>query len=153
MTWCFLFPLLWLISSRKFTSMIWGLWSTTRNTFQGEEYKLFWPEQTEFVRMAARFGAKIVPFGVVGEDDFFEVRERISLVLLTLYHFISLQRITAATAMDFYLFIYFNQSYQVNLSLLNHSSYSSSLLRAYFACACTSVSTHGLMISNVAYLP
>ncbi|KAG8656016.1 hypothetical protein MANES_04G090600v8 [Manihot esculenta] len=40
---------------------------------KGEEYKLFWPEQTEFVRMAARFGAKIVPFGVVGEDDFFEV--------------------------------------------------------------------------------
>lgn len=37
--------------------------------FQGEEYKLFWPEQTEFVRMAAKFGAKIVPFGVVGEDD------------------------------------------------------------------------------------
>ncbi|BAT84752.1 Acyltransferase-like protein [Vigna angularis] len=34
-----------------------------------EEYKLFWPEQSEFVRMAARFGAKIVPFGVVGEDD------------------------------------------------------------------------------------
>lgn len=42
-------------------------------TFQGEEYKLFWPEQSEFVRMAARFGAKIVPFGVVGEDDFGEV--------------------------------------------------------------------------------
>ncbi|XP_020533536.1 acyltransferase-like protein At3g26840, chloroplastic isoform X2 [Jatropha curcas] len=40
---------------------------------KGEEYKLFWPEQSEFVRMAARFGAKIVPFGVVGEDDFFEV--------------------------------------------------------------------------------
>ncbi|XP_044382105.1 acyltransferase-like protein At3g26840, chloroplastic isoform X1 [Triticum aestivum] len=36
---------------------------------QGEEYKLFWPEQSEFVRMASRFGAKIVPFGVVGEDD------------------------------------------------------------------------------------
>ncbi|XP_042517080.1 acyltransferase-like protein At1g54570, chloroplastic [Macadamia integrifolia] len=36
---------------------------------KGEEYKLFWPEQPEFVRMAARFGATIVPFGVVGEDD------------------------------------------------------------------------------------
>ncbi|KAM0045732.1 hypothetical protein Hdeb2414_s0009g00307431 [Helianthus debilis subsp. tardiflorus] len=35
---------------------------------KGEEYKLFWPEQSAFVRMAARFGAKIVPFGV-GEDD------------------------------------------------------------------------------------
>ncbi|KAI9084066.1 hypothetical protein K1719_034062 [Acacia pycnantha] len=40
---------------------------------KGEEYKLFWPEQPEFVRMAARFGAKIVPFGVVGEDDFGQV--------------------------------------------------------------------------------
>ena len=42
-------------------------------TFQGEQYKLIWPEQSEFVRMAARFGAKIVPFGVAGEDDFGEV--------------------------------------------------------------------------------
>ncbi|KAJ8771913.1 hypothetical protein K2173_027090 [Erythroxylum novogranatense] len=40
---------------------------------KGEEYKLFWPERSEFVRMAARFGAKIVPFGVVGEDDFAQV--------------------------------------------------------------------------------
>ncbi|KAI0489341.1 hypothetical protein KFK09_029183 [Dendrobium nobile] len=40
---------------------------------KGEEYKLFWPEQAEFVRMASRFGATIVPFGVVGEDDIFEV--------------------------------------------------------------------------------
>ncbi|XVF13859.1 hypothetical protein REPUB_Repub09cG0005300 [Reevesia pubescens] len=38
-----------------------------------EAYKLFWPEQSEFVRMAARFGAKIVPFGVVGEDDIAEI--------------------------------------------------------------------------------
>ncbi|GLT57373.1 hypothetical protein SLA2020_303510 [Shorea laevis] len=36
---------------------------------KGEEYKLMWPEQSEFVRMAARFGAKIIPFGAVGEDD------------------------------------------------------------------------------------
>ncbi|CAN6857894.1 unnamed protein product [Brassica oleracea] len=36
---------------------------------KGEEYKLFWPEQPEFVRVASRFGAKIIPFGVVGEDD------------------------------------------------------------------------------------
>lgn len=43
-------------------------------SIQGEEYKLFWPEQSEFIRMAARFGAKIVPFGVVGEDDISEVR-------------------------------------------------------------------------------
>ena len=40
---------------------------------QGEEYKLMWPKQQEFVRMAARFGATIVPFGVVGEDDIAEV--------------------------------------------------------------------------------
>ncbi|KAK3026747.1 hypothetical protein RJ639_042200 [Escallonia herrerae] len=36
---------------------------------KGEEYKLFWPKQSEFVRMASRFGAKIIPFGTVGEDD------------------------------------------------------------------------------------
>ncbi|KAK9117650.1 hypothetical protein Sjap_016597 [Stephania japonica] len=40
---------------------------------KGEEYKLFWPIQPEFVRMASRFGAKIVPFGVVGEDDLLDV--------------------------------------------------------------------------------
>ncbi|XP_072954045.1 phytyl ester synthase 1, chloroplastic isoform X1 [Typha angustifolia] len=40
---------------------------------KGEEYKLFWPDQPEFVRMAARFGATIVPFGAVGEDDVTEL--------------------------------------------------------------------------------
>ncbi|XP_040361921.1 acyltransferase-like protein At3g26840, chloroplastic [Rosa chinensis] len=40
---------------------------------KGEAYMLFWPERSEFVRMAARFGAKIVPFGTVGEDDFFDI--------------------------------------------------------------------------------
>ncbi|XP_039126772.1 acyltransferase-like protein At1g54570, chloroplastic isoform X2 [Dioscorea cayenensis subsp. rotundata] len=40
---------------------------------KGEEYKLIWPPQPEFVRVAARFGATIVPFGVVGEDDMGEV--------------------------------------------------------------------------------
>ncbi|XP_074292709.1 phytyl ester synthase 1, chloroplastic-like [Silene latifolia] len=40
---------------------------------RGEEYKLFWPERQEFVRMAAKFGATIVPFGVVGEDDIVEL--------------------------------------------------------------------------------
>lgn len=40
---------------------------------KGEEYQLFWPERSEFVRMAATFGAKIVPFGVVGEDDICEL--------------------------------------------------------------------------------
>lgn len=45
----------------------------TTSAFQGEQYKLFWPDQPEFVRMATRFGATIVPFGVVGEDDLAEV--------------------------------------------------------------------------------
>ncbi|XVE62883.1 hypothetical protein DITRI_Ditri06bG0155400 [Diplodiscus trichospermus] len=41
--------------------------------YKGEQYKLFWPNQPEFVRMAARFGATIVPFGTVGEDDIAEL--------------------------------------------------------------------------------
>ncbi|XP_052193640.1 phytyl ester synthase 1, chloroplastic [Diospyros lotus] len=40
---------------------------------KGETYKLFWPDQPEFVRMAARFGATIVPFGAIGEDDIAEL--------------------------------------------------------------------------------
>uniref|UniRef100_A0A0D3ENR0 Serine aminopeptidase S33 domain-containing protein n=1 Tax=Oryza barthii TaxID=65489 RepID=A0A0D3ENR0_9ORYZ len=40
---------------------------------KGEEHRLFWPDQTEFVRMAAQFNATIVPFGVVGEDDLMEL--------------------------------------------------------------------------------
>ncbi|KAL9170733.1 hypothetical protein ABFS82_04G165900 [Erythranthe guttata] len=36
---------------------------------KGEDYKLIWPVEPEFVRMAVKFGAKIVPFGGVGEDD------------------------------------------------------------------------------------
>ncbi|KAJ6996174.1 acyltransferase-like protein [Populus alba x Populus x berolinensis] len=41
--------------------------------YRGEEYKLIWPKQQEFIRMAARFGATIVPFGAVGEDDIAEL--------------------------------------------------------------------------------
>ncbi|XP_065853676.1 phytyl ester synthase 1, chloroplastic-like [Euphorbia lathyris] len=41
--------------------------------YKGEEYKLIWPEEPEFVRMAARFGATIVPFGCVGEDDILDL--------------------------------------------------------------------------------
>lgn len=48
---------------------------------QGEMYKLFWSDQPEFVRMAARFGATIVPFGVVGEDDLAEVSTHFSSFL------------------------------------------------------------------------
>ncbi|KAL9170739.1 hypothetical protein ABFS82_04G166300 [Erythranthe guttata] len=36
---------------------------------KGEEHKMFWPAEPEFVRMAAKFGATIIPFGSVGEDD------------------------------------------------------------------------------------
>merc|ERR1712241_346921 len=34
-----------------------------------EEYKLFWPEEQEFVRIAAKFNATIVPLSGVGIDD------------------------------------------------------------------------------------
>ncbi|KAK6153333.1 hypothetical protein DH2020_012972 [Rehmannia glutinosa] len=40
---------------------------------KGEEYKLIWPAEPEFVRMAARFGATIIPFAGVGEDDIIEL--------------------------------------------------------------------------------
>lgn len=36
---------------------------------RGENYELFWPKNAEFVRMAARTGAIIIPFGAVGNDD------------------------------------------------------------------------------------
>lgn len=41
---------------------------------------MFWPDHPEFVRMAARFGATIVPFGAVGEDDITEVSFFFSLL-------------------------------------------------------------------------
>ena len=34
-----------------------------------ERYTLIWPRKAEFVRMAARFGATIVPFAAVGAED------------------------------------------------------------------------------------
>jgi hypothetical protein len=36
---------------------------------KGEKYALFWPSQEEFVRLASRFGATIVPFAAVGAED------------------------------------------------------------------------------------
>ncbi|PWA77275.1 diacylglycerol acyltransferase [Artemisia annua] len=39
---------------------------------KGEGYKLFWPDKQEFVRMAVKMGATIIPFGGVGEDDILE---------------------------------------------------------------------------------
>lgn len=47
---------------------------------QGEEHRLFWPTQTEFVRLAAQFNATIVPFGVVGEDDLLEVSKHCDFI-------------------------------------------------------------------------
>ncbi|KAD6453628.1 hypothetical protein E3N88_08333 [Mikania micrantha] len=35
--------------------------------------KLFWPDKQEFVRMAVRFGATIIPYGGVGEDDILDL--------------------------------------------------------------------------------
>eukprot|EP00933_Yihiella_yeosuensis_P021264 TRINITY_DN16868_c0_g1_i1.p1 TRINITY_DN16868_c0_g1~~TRINITY_DN16868_c0_g1_i1.p1 ORF type:complete len:910 (-),score=173.94 TRINITY_DN16868_c0_g1_i1:106-2814(-) len=42
----------------------------------GEKYQLFWPEKTDFVRLAARFNAIIVPFGGVGSADNVTIQER-----------------------------------------------------------------------------
>ena len=39
------------------------------NHGKGENNLLFWPEETDFVRAAARFDALIVPFGAVGAAD------------------------------------------------------------------------------------
>lgn len=36
---------------------------------RGEAYKLMWPQRAEFVRMAAKFGATIVPFAAIGADE------------------------------------------------------------------------------------
>lgn len=36
---------------------------------RGEDYKLFWPERGEFVRLAVDSGAIIVPFSAVGIAD------------------------------------------------------------------------------------
>lgn len=35
----------------------------------GEEYQLQWPQRTDFVRVAARFNAVVVPFAGIGADD------------------------------------------------------------------------------------
>jgi pimeloyl-ACP methyl ester carboxylesterase len=39
------------------------------NHGKGENNKLFWPEETDFVRAAAKYDALIVPFGAVGAAD------------------------------------------------------------------------------------
>ncbi|CAI5526765.1 unnamed protein product [Closterium sp. Naga37s-1] len=40
---------------------------------RGEDYQLFWPERAEFVRMAAKHEATIIPFACVGVDDGFDI--------------------------------------------------------------------------------
>ncbi|SPT20204.1 unnamed protein product [Triticum aestivum] len=40
---------------------------------KGEGYRCFWSHKQEFIRMAARFGVTIMPFGCVGEDDILEI--------------------------------------------------------------------------------
>ncbi|KAK3241622.1 hypothetical protein CYMTET_48630 [Cymbomonas tetramitiformis] len=40
----------------------------------GEKYKLLWKDETDFVRLAMRFGATIVPFSAVGVDDAFDIK-------------------------------------------------------------------------------
>jgi hypothetical protein len=41
---------------------------------KGEKYKLFWREdRADFVRLAAKFNALIVPFAAVGGDDAFDL--------------------------------------------------------------------------------
>ncbi len=36
---------------------------------RNEKYELFWPQKPEFVRMAARFNATVVPISTVGFED------------------------------------------------------------------------------------
>lgn len=40
---------------------------------KGEQNKVIWKEAVDFVRLAARTGAAIVPFGAVGADDAFDL--------------------------------------------------------------------------------
>ena len=40
---------------------------------KGEEYHLFWPDQVDFVRTAARFNATVVPLSAVGSSESFNI--------------------------------------------------------------------------------
>ena len=51
-----------------------GVREAFKSTKAGESYKLFWPEGTsDFARVAARFGATIVPVAAVGAEESFEM--------------------------------------------------------------------------------
>lgn len=43
------------------------------NKRKGEEYQLLWSEEPDFVRMAAKLDALIVPFASVGGDEAFDI--------------------------------------------------------------------------------
>ncbi|GMH32734.1 hypothetical protein BSKO_00568 [Bryopsis sp. KO-2023] len=53
---------------------------------RGEKYQLFWPKQSEFVRMAAKFGATIIPLATVGAEDsltiLFDTKDQLSIPVL-----------------------------------------------------------------------
>jgi len=40
---------------------------------KGEEYKLMWKPTVDFVRMASRLNAIIVPFGILGADEAYKI--------------------------------------------------------------------------------
>ncbi|GLC75720.1 hypothetical protein PLESTF_001677300 [Pleodorina starrii] len=40
---------------------------------RNEKYELFWPSRSEFVRMAARFGATVIPVSAVGLEDSLQI--------------------------------------------------------------------------------
>lgn len=44
------------------------------NKKKGENYQLFWSEEPDFVRMAAKLDALIIPFASVGGDEAFDIR-------------------------------------------------------------------------------
>jgi len=53
-----------------------GVREAFKSTKQGEMYKLFWPpasETSDFARLAARFGATIVPVAAIGGEDAYEM--------------------------------------------------------------------------------
>jgi len=53
-----------------------GVREAFKSTKRGETYKLFWPpasESADFVRVASRFGATIVPVAAVGAEEGFEM--------------------------------------------------------------------------------
>ena len=88
--WLFEASLLWLFTFKIFPclKMSWtGSWLTGEMVLlfpggirealhgPGEDYQLFWPSKMDFVRVAARFDAVVVPFGGIGADDSAQARE------------------------------------------------------------------------------